>query len=110
MSSTLIGKASTIAENIHIKKAFHKPKKGKRTKGLDVEYEVKTPEEPDFEHHFKVPYLLLRYYTDQEHAHERKIELFDYYLDNPLQETAKLIKDMVEEFLMEIDQSEYGGG
>ncbi|MEJ7554843.1 MAG: dephospho-CoA kinase [Aquificaceae bacterium] len=78
--------------------------------GLDVEYEVKTPDEPDFDHHFKVPYLLLRYYTDQEHAHERKIELFNYYLDNPLQETAKLIKDMVEEFLMEIDQSEYGGG
>ncbi len=78
--------------------------------GLDVEYEVKTPDEPDFDHNFKVPYVLFRYYTDKEHAHERRIELFEYYFDTSPQETANLIKDMVEEFLMEIDQSEYGGG
>ncbi|MEJ5338109.1 MAG: dephospho-CoA kinase [Aquificaceae bacterium] len=78
--------------------------------GLDVEYELKTPEDPDFDTRFRVPYVLLRYYTDEEHAHERKIELFEYYFEAPAEETAKLIKDMVEEFLMEIDQSEYGGG
>ncbi|MCS6956987.1 MAG: dephospho-CoA kinase [Aquificaceae bacterium] len=78
--------------------------------GLDVEYEVKTPEDPDFETSYKVPYILLKYYTDEEHAHTRRIELFEYYFDMSAEERIKLIKDMVEEFLMEIDQSEYGGG
>jgi len=78
--------------------------------GLDVEYELITPENPNFDKSLKVPYLLLRYYTDEQHSYERKIELFEYYFDTPVEETAKLIKDMVEEFLMEIDQSEYGGG
>lgn len=78
--------------------------------GLDVEYEIKTPENPDFDQSFKVPYLVIKYYIDEEHARERKIELFEYYLEAPINEAAKVIKDMVEEFLMEIDQSEYGGG
>ncbi|MCS6998713.1 MAG: dephospho-CoA kinase [Aquificaceae bacterium] len=78
--------------------------------GLDVEYELKTPGDVGFDPSFKVPYVLLKYYTDEEHAHERKIELFEYYLEAPVEETTKLIKDMVEEFLMEIDQSQYGGG
>lgn len=78
--------------------------------GLDVEYELVTPEDPSADKDIKVPYVLLRYYTDEEHAYERKIELFEYYLQAPVEETAKLIKDMVEEFLMEIDQTEYGGG
>ncbi|RMH80057.1 MAG: dephospho-CoA kinase [Acidobacteria bacterium] len=78
--------------------------------GLDVEFELKTPDSEDFEKSFKVPYLLLKYYIDEDHFRERKIELFEYYLTNPLEETVSLIRDMVEEFLMEIDQSEYGGG
>ncbi|MFN3946493.1 MAG: dephospho-CoA kinase [Aquificaceae bacterium] len=82
----------------------------KALSGLDVEYELKTPEDADFDVSFKVPYLSIRYYTDEEHFHERKIELFDYYFGSPTEETLKLIKDMVEEFLMEIEQSEYGGG
>ncbi|MFN4013127.1 MAG: dephospho-CoA kinase [Aquificaceae bacterium] len=77
---------------------------------LDVEYEVKMPGEEGFDPSFKVPYVLVKYYTDESHAHERKIELFEYYLEEPLENTVKMIKDMVEEFLMEIDQSEYGGG
>ncbi len=83
---------------------------GESLRGLDVEYDIITPEDPNFDQSFKTPYLLLRYYTDEQHFHERKIELFEYYLDAPVHETVKLIKDMVEEFLMEIDQSEYGGG
>ena len=78
--------------------------------GLDIEYEIKTPKDPDFDPSLKAPYLLIKYYTDEEHAHERKIELFEYYLNAPINETVNLIKDMVEEFLMEIDQTEYGGG
>lgn len=77
----------------------------KELSGLYVEYELREPDE-----HTRVPYILLRYYTDEEHTHERKVELFEYYLTAPVEETIKLIKDMVEEFLMEIDQSEYGGG
>ncbi len=77
---------------------------------LDMEYDVKMPGEEGFDPSFKVPYVLLRYYTDEDHYHERKIELFDYYFEEPLENLVKLIKDMAEEFLMEIDQSEYGGG
>ncbi|MFN3598833.1 MAG: dephospho-CoA kinase, partial [Aquificaceae bacterium] len=51
--------------------------------GLDVEYELKTPEDSDFDTSFKVPYLSIRYYVDEEHFHDRKIELFEYYFDNP---------------------------
>ncbi len=35
LSSTAIGKASTIAENKDTKKAFHKPRKGKSTKKVE---------------------------------------------------------------------------
>ncbi|MCX8164234.1 MAG: dephospho-CoA kinase [Aquificaceae bacterium] len=78
--------------------------------GIDIDYELKTPEDEDFDPSLRVPYILLKYYADEEHEYERKIELFEYYFDKPTQETAKLITDMVEEFLMEIDQSLYGGG
>ncbi|MFN7065470.1 MAG: dephospho-CoA kinase [Aquificaceae bacterium] len=78
--------------------------------GLDVEYELKTPEDEDFDTTFKVPYVSVKYYVDEDRYYERKVELFEYYLNAPISETVKLIKDMVEEFLMEIEQSEYGGG
>ncbi len=77
---------------------------------LELEYELKTPTQEDIDSGIKVPYVLLRFYTDEKHYHERKVELFEYYLEQPVEETSKLIKDMAEEFLMEIEQSEYGGG
>lgn len=77
---------------------------------MELEYELKTPTEEELSKGIKVPYVLLRFYTDEKHYHERKIELFDYYFEQPVEETAKLIRDMAEEFIMEIEQSEYGGG
>lgn len=77
---------------------------------LDVEYEIKMPGEEGSDPSIKVPYVLVKYYTDEGHGHERKIELFEYYLEESFDNIVKIIKDMVEEFLMEIDQSEYGGG
>lgn len=83
---------------------------GEALGALDVEYEVKMPGEEGFDPSFKVSYVLVKYYTDEGHSHERKIELFEYYLEEPVENMVKMIKDMIEEFLMEIDQSEYGGG
>lgn len=97
------------------KKHLHRIEELKRAleqvlSGLDLEYDLLLPGEGDFDPSLSLPYVRLRYYADENHTYERKIELFEYYLESPVEETVKLIKDMAEEFLMEIDQSQYGGG
>jgi dephospho-CoA kinase len=70
----------------------------------DIEVSLVLPNEKE------IPYVLVRYYIDDERFHERKIELFEYYLEKDIREVASMITAIIEEFATEIEQSEYGGG
>jgi hypothetical protein len=78
--------------------------------GADVDVELVLPEDPQFELHKEIPYLLVRFEVSENTTKERKIELFDYYLEKDMNELIKLITDMIEEFVAESESSEYGGG
>jgi dephospho-CoA kinase len=78
--------------------------------GADVDVELVLPEDPQFKLHREVPYLLVRFEVSENITKERKIELFDYYLEKNTEELLKLITDMIEEFVAESESSEYGGG
>jgi dephospho-CoA kinase len=52
----------------------------------------------------------VRFEVSENITKERKIELFDYYLEKDTNELIKLITDMIEEFAAESESSEYGGG
>lgn len=78
--------------------------------GADVDVELVLPEDPQFKLHKEIPYLLVRFEVSENTAKERKIELFDYYLEKDTNELIKLITDMIEEFVAESESSEYGGG
>jgi len=80
------------------------------TPNPDVEVSLVLPDEEEFKHDRNIPYILLRYYTDEDRYHERKIELFDYYLEQDVKELINFLTATIEEFAMEIEQSEYGGG
>ncbi|NPB07894.1 MAG: dephospho-CoA kinase [Aquificae bacterium] len=82
----------------------------KKSEGTDVEVEVITPDDPDFDPSMELPYVRVRYYVDDDHYHERKIELFEHYLQKDTEELVKLIEHFIQEFEAEIDWSEYGGG
>lgn len=70
----------------------------------DIEVSLILPNEKE------IPYVLVRYYIDDERFHERKIELFEYHLEKDIKEVASMITAIIEEFATEIEQSEYGGG
>jgi dephospho-CoA kinase len=70
----------------------------------DIEVSLILPNEKE------IPYVLVRYYIDDERFHERKIELFEYYLEKDIREVVSMITAIIEEFATEIEQSEYGGG
>jgi dephospho-CoA kinase len=78
--------------------------------GTDVDVELVLPEDPQFKLHKEIPYLLVRFELSENTTRERKIELFDYYLEKDTNEFIKLITDMIEEFVAESESSEYGGG
>jgi dephospho-CoA kinase len=58
----------------------------------------------------KRPLVLIKFCLEDNKCHERRIELFDHYFDLPDQELFDQITHYVEDFMMEIEQSEYGGG
>jgi hypothetical protein len=78
--------------------------------GVDVDVELVLPEDPQFKLHKEIPYLLVRFEVSENITKERKIELFDYYLEKDTAELLKLITDMIEEFVAESESAEYGGG
>ncbi len=80
-----------------------------KNEGTDVEVSLVTPDDPDFDPNMQVPYIRVRYYVD-DHTHERKIELFEHYLQKDIEEIIKLVEFFIQEFESEIDSSEYGGG
>ncbi len=55
----------------------------------DVSVELVLPDDPQFRLDKEVPYLLVRFDVSESITKERKIELFDYYLEKDLQELAK---------------------
>lgn len=80
-----------------------------KTEGGEVEVDVILPGDEEYESDTGVPYVRVRYYTN-EHYHERKIDLYEYHLKKELGDLINLIEHFIQEFEMEIDQSEYGGG
>ncbi|RLJ70658.1 dephospho-CoA kinase [Hydrogenivirga caldilitoris] len=80
-----------------------------KNEGTEVEVEVLLPEDEGYDSEVGVPYVRVRYYVN-DHYHERKIELYEYHLKKELDDLVNLIEHFIQEFEMEIDQSEYGGG
>lgn len=80
-----------------------------KNEGTEVEVEVLLPEDEEYDSEVGVPYVRVRYYVN-DHYHERKIELYEYHLKKELDDLVNLIEHFIQEFEMEIDQSEYGGG
>ena len=64
----------------------------------------------DFCKNCERPLVLVKFCLKDDSCFERKIELYDYYLDLPDQELFNQITHYIEDFMMEIEQSEYGGG
>ena len=81
----------------------------KKNEGMETDVEVLIPGEEGYESEVGVPYVRVRYYTD-DHVHERRIDLYEYHLKRDFKELVNLIEHFIQEFEMEIDQSEYGGG
>ncbi|RUM29036.1 MAG: dephospho-CoA kinase [Aquifex sp.] len=80
-----------------------------KNEGTDVEVAVITPEDPDFEPEMQIPYVRIRFYIEN-HIHERKVELFEHYMQKDVDEIVKLIEFFIQEFESEIESSEYSGG
>ncbi len=80
-----------------------------KSEGSEVDVDVFLPGEEGYESEVGVPYVRVRYYVN-EHYYERRIDLYEYHLRRDLEELVNLIEHFIQEFEMEIDQSEYGGG
>ncbi len=80
-----------------------------KSEGSEVDVDVFLPGEEGYESEVGVPYVRVRYYVN-EHYYERRIDLYEYHLKKDLEELVNLIEHFIQEFEMEIDQSEYGGG
>ena len=80
-----------------------------RSEGGEVEVDVLLPGEEGYKSEIGVPYVKVRYYVN-EHYYERRIDLYEYHLRKDIKELVHLIEHFIQEFEMEIDQSEYGGG
>ncbi len=81
-----------------------------RNEGMDTEVEVLMPGDEGFDPSMDSPYVKVRYYTDENHYHERIIDLHETYFNKDLKGLVELIEHFIQEFEMEIDQSEFGGG
>jgi len=80
-----------------------------KNEGGEVEVEVFLPGDEGYDSDVGVPYVRVRYYVN-EHYHERRIDLYEYHLRKDIGDLLNLIEHFIQEFEMEIDQSEYGGG
>ncbi len=80
-----------------------------RSEGGETEVDILLPGDAEYEPSRKAPYVRIRYYVN-DHVHERKVELYEHHLKKELGDLINLIEHFIQEFEMEIDQSEYGGG
>jgi len=55
------------------------------------------------------PYIIVKYVTEENDVHERKIKLRRNYLEKTPEDIANLITFYIEQFMEEIDSVEYGG-
>ncbi len=78
-------------------------------KGSNIDVDVLIPSDKDYSSEKGIPYVRIRYYIN-DHFQERKIELYEHYLKRNLKDLMNLIEHFIQEFEMEIDQSQYGGG
>ncbi len=79
---------------------------------IQIEYcipEVAVTEEACDTSKVNVPYILVKYVTEENDVHERIIKLRDYYLKKSPEDLANLITFFIEQFMEEIDSVEYGG-
>ena len=81
-----------------------------KTEGAEVDVDVITPDDPEFDKSMEIPYIRIRYYVSNDHYHERKIELYEHYLQKDIDEIIKLVEHFIQEFEAEIDWSENSGG
>ncbi len=58
----------------------------------------------------KRPSVMVKFCLEDDRCFERRIELFDHYFDLSDEELFNQMTAYIEEFRMEIEQSEYGGG
>jgi len=80
-----------------------------RNEGGETEVDILLPGDSEYESSRGVPYVRIRYYIN-DHFHERRVELHEHHLRRELRDLINLIEHFIQEFEMEIDQSEYGGG
>ncbi len=76
----------------------------------DMEARLFLPGEEGADPSVQVPYVLLCYYVNEDRCYQRKVELFEYYLQGDIKELINKLTAIAEEFAMEIEQSEFGGG
>ncbi len=81
-----------------------------KNEGMDTEVEVLMPGEEGFDSSMDSPYVRVRYYADDESVYERKIDLHETYFNKGIDELVRLIEHFIQEFEMEIEQTEFGGG
>lgn len=55
------------------------------------------------------PYIIVKYITEEQDVHERKIKLRKNYLEKTPEDLANLVTFYIEQFMEEIDSVEYGG-
>ncbi len=80
-----------------------------KSEGTATDVDVFLPGDEEYDSDTGLPYVRIRYYVD-DHYHERKVDLYEHYLKRDLQDLVNLVEHFIQEFEMEIDQSEYGGG
>jgi len=80
-----------------------------RTEGTQADVDILIPGDEGYESETGIPYVRIRFYVN-DHLHERRMELYEYHLKKDLQDLINLIEHFIQEFEMEIEQSEYGGG
>jgi len=79
---------------------------------IEIEYcipEVEVDTEACNKDKISVPYIVVKYVTEEHDVHERIIKLRDYYLKKSPEDLANLITFFIEQFMEEIDSVEYGG-
>ncbi len=57
----------------------------------------------------KIPYVKVRYTTDEHNVHEKDIEIAEDNWNKSVEELKEYVTFMIEQFMEEIDSVEYGG-
>jgi len=80
-----------------------------KSEGGETDVDILMPGDREHQISQEIPYVRIRYYVG-DHFHERRMELYEYHLRKELKDLINLIEHFIQDFEMEIDQTEYGGG